>query len=65
MKAIIMECVGPRCGRNGNRMSTSGMIESVKISGRLSFVFNNVADVLPVMYPSAKWPTANNVCSSS
>jgi len=46
------------------RMSVSGMTDSIRTAGMLSFVFNSFADVLLKMYPSARWPTANDLFSS-
>src|SRR4030042_4911063 len=53
------ECVSPRCSMNGlKRMSMSGRIDIVRSNGILISVFNNLAEVLPKMYPKAKCPTA-------
>lgn len=52
--AIMIECVGPLCSRNGMRMSMSGMTDSVRTSGMLSFVFSIFAEVLLDMYPNAR-----------
>lgn len=64
MDAVMIECVGPRCSINGMRMSMSGMTDSMRTTGMLSFVFSSFADVLLEMYPSARWPTANDLFSS-
>jgi hypothetical protein len=40
------------------RRSMSGRIDIVRSNGILIFVFNNLAEVLPEMYPKAKCPTA-------
>lgn len=68
INAIMIECVGPRCSRVGTRiwmrMSMSGMTDSVRTAGMLSFVPSSLADALLRMYPSARWPTANDLFSS-
>jgi len=68
MKAIMIECVGPRCSSVGMRvrmrMSISGITDSVRTSGMLSFVFNSFVEVLLKIYPRARWPTANDLLSS-
>jgi hypothetical protein len=40
------------------RRSMSGRIDIVRSNGILIFVFNNLAEVLPEMYPKAKCPIA-------
>jgi acetone carboxylase gamma subunit len=62
--AIIIECVGPRCLRNGINKSMSGMTDNIVIIGMLIFVLRNFAEALPEIYPNAKWPTANDLFSS-
>jgi len=66
--AIMIECVGPRCSSVGMsfwiRMSESGMTDSVRARGMLMFIFSIFADVLPEIYPNARWPTANELGSS-
>ena len=42
----------------------SGMTDSVRTAGMLSFVFSSFAEALLEMYPSARWPTANDLFSS-
>ena len=68
MNAIMSECVGPRClrvgMRNRMRMSMSGITDSVRTTGMLSFVFCSFAEVLLEIYPNARWPTANDLFSS-
>lgn len=54
MDAIMIECVGPRCSMNGISMSMSGMTDSVRATGMLSFVFSSFAEVLLEMYPNAR-----------
>jgi hypothetical protein len=57
----MIECVGPRCWiipRCSNSMSASGIMDSVKMSGMLRFVFSSFDEVLPRMYPRARCPTA-------
>ena len=46
------------------KMSMSGTTDSVSTNGMLSFVFSSFAEVLLEMYPSARWPTANDLFSS-
>jgi len=56
-----IECVGPRCWispKCWSRMSASGIMDSVKMSGMLRFVLSSFDDVLPRMYPRARCPTA-------
>jgi hypothetical protein len=62
--AAIIECVGPRCSRNGISISMSGMTESVITRGMFSFVFVACAVNLQSIYPNAKCPTANDFFSS-
>lgn len=64
MSDVIMEWVGPRCWRNRIRRSMSGMTDSVRASGMLSFVLSSFAEVLLDMYPNARWPTANDLFTS-
>jgi hypothetical protein len=63
-KAIAIECVGPRCSRNGIIRSTSGIADNMRIKGMLSSVFRSFAEALLEMYPKARWPTANDLLSS-
>lgn len=46
------------------RMSMSGITDSVRTTGMLSFVFSSFAEVLLEIYPNARWPTANDLFSS-
>lgn len=68
MKVTTIECVGPLCLMAGMKvsmsMSISGITDSMRTIGMLSFVFRNFADVLLVIYPRARWPTANDFPSS-
>jgi len=63
MMAIMIEWKGPLCWTKGINMSMSGMTESMKTRGILSFVLV-VCDVnLLKVYPKAKCPTANDLFS--
>jgi hypothetical protein len=62
MTSATIECVGPLCCRIGNRMSASGIMESVSTSGMLKLVLDSLEDALLAMYPKAKCPTAKRSC---
>lgn len=65
INAVIIECAGPLCWTNGISMSMSGITDSMRTMGMLRFVFSIFAVALLEMYPIAKWPTANDLFSSS
>jgi len=41
-------------------MSASGMMVKVSSIGMFVFVFRILAEMAPMMYPVARWPTAND-----
>jgi uncharacterized protein (DUF2225 family) len=64
-RAVRIEWVGPLCWMNLKKnRSMSGRTDKVRISGRLTLVLRSFAEVLPVMYPNAMCPTANELFSS-
>lgn len=65
INAVTIECVGPRCSRNGITRSMSGIMDNAKTRGMLISVFRSFADALPRTYPRARWPTANDLFASS
>ena len=61
---VIMAWVGPLCMKsvgsaNCRMRSTSGRTEIARSRGKFSLTLRSLDDVLPVKYPSAKWPIAN------
>jgi len=47
INAVTIECVGPRCSRNGIIRSMSGIMDNVRTKGMLISVFRSFADALP------------------
>jgi hypothetical protein len=59
----MIEWNGPLCWTKGINMSISGMTESMKTKGILSFVSVVYDANLLKIYPKAKCPTANDLFS--
>ncbi len=59
MEMMISEWVGPRCCRLGISKSMSDMMEAANNKGMFTFAFRSLEVTFPVMYPRARWPTAN------
>jgi len=59
IEIMASEWVGPRCCKPGISKSMSDMMEAANNKGMFTFAFRSLDVALPVMYPRAKWPTAN------
>jgi len=64
MEMTIREWVGPRCSKPGISMSMSDMMEATNSRGMFTLVSRSLDVAFPVMYPIARWPTANVPCPS-
>jgi len=64
-KNMMIEWVGPRCSRRlGINRSMSAIIEATNNRGMLTLTFRSLDVAFPLIYPKARWPTAN-VCFPS
>jgi hypothetical protein len=61
---ISREWVGPRCSRMGTNKSMSDMLETTNNKGMFTLTFRSLDVALPVIYPTARCPTANVYYSS-
>jgi len=52
--AEITECVGPRCSKNGMRISTSGITDNIKVKDMLSSVLSDLEVTFARTYPKDK-----------
>lgn len=57
---MTIECVGPRCSSPGIIRSMSGKRERSRTREMFMFTFRSFEESLPVRYPRARCPTANN-----